>query len=519
MMVASYDYIVVGAGTAGCVIAARLTQDGSRRVLLIEAGSAARTPSMAVPSAWPELLGSAAEWGDLTTSQAEAGQGIMPRGKALGGSSAINAMAHVRGHRAVYDRWAAEGAPGWSFADLLPYFKRSERTEGRDSSLRGTDGPIPVAPATRDRHPVALAFAEELAAGGYPVTDDLSGSRQEGIAWVDLAIAGGERVSAADGYLRPALPRPNLVLHADCQVTGLLVSNGRCTGVSYLRDGTINEAHAAEEVILAAGAIGSPQLLMLSGIGPADHLQAMSIEVKADLPGVGANLQDHPIVLTSHASRAPLPVSRYNHGEMYAALRSDLAGDCPDLHLFSILLPLAPAAFAPPAAGYALVASVMTPESRGTVRLASADPRQGPLIDPALLTRPTDLDRLEQGLRIVRQAAGGPAFSSLREAEVWPGPQVRDSAGLRDYIRRSVISYYHPVGTCQLGSGAGAVVDVDLRVRGLTGLRVADASIFPIIPNAHPNATVLAVAERAADLITGDTAPAQHREQVSTKTG
>ena len=255
-------------------------------------------------------------------------------------------------------------------------------------------------------------------------------------------------------------------------------------------------------MILCAGAVGSPQLLMLSGIGPAGPLRALGIDAVADIAEVGENLHDHPVVKASFAAGSPLPRSKYNHGEVYAALRSPLAGACPDLHLFPILLPVPPGAgYPPPAAGHVLVASAMAPDSRGSVKLASADPQQAPLIDPGFLRDGRDLDRLEAGLLMIRQATASPAFSAAHTTEAWPGPQVRTSAGLRDYIRRTVDSYHHPVGTCRMGPDAGAVVDLELRVRGITGLRVADASVMPAIPNAHPAATVLAIAERAADLI------------------
>jgi choline dehydrogenase len=350
---------------------------------------------------------------------------------------------------------------------------------------------------------VAVAFAQALRDMGCPVTGDLSGRCQEGVAWVDLAIAGGERAGPAEGYLRPVLGRANLTVETGCLVTRLRIGRGRCTGVSYLHRGTLVEARAAREVVVCAGAVGSPQLLLLSGIGPAGELHGLGIGPVADIPAVGENLQDHPIALASYAMPSPLAVSAYNHGETYAALRSADAGACPDLHLFPILLPLSPAGHQAPETGFALVAAVVAPDSRGRVRLASANPQAAPLIDPGFLREPRDTGRLAEGLALVRQAAAGAAFDGLRQAEVWPGPSVRAPGALRAYIRRTVASYYHPAGTCRMGTGPGAVVDPQLRVHGIAGLRVADASVMPVLPNAHPHATVLAIAERAAELITG----------------
>jgi len=504
--VPEYDFIVVGAGSAGCVLAARLSEDPAARVLLLEAGNAERTDAMTVPNAWPRNIGTAAEWGYVTTPQADAGPLIYPAGRALGGSGAINAMAHVRGHRAIYDGWTASGAAGWGFDDLLPYFRRTEtaRDAGRDPKLRGSSGPVTVAPVPPGaRHPVALALAQGLRQAGYPETGDLSGVVQEGAAWVDLAIAGGQRVSPADAYLRPVMIRPNLTVEAGTQATGLIIREGRCRAVRYARDGQAPAvAGASTEVILCAGAIGSPKLLLLSGIGPAAQLGELGIDLVANLPGVGENLQDHPIARAYYES-GDLPGSGYNHGELYSALSSPLAGAYPDLQLFPILLPAAPAGEMAPPCGYTLASAVLAPDSRGTVRLAAADPAVPPLIDPALFGDPKDTERAVAGLELIRDVVAGPSFDGVRGTELWPGTAVTTTDGLRAHARRVVESYYHPAGTCRMGTDPLAVTDPELRVHGVAGLRVADASVMPVIPNAHPHATVLAIAEKAAAMMRG----------------
>jgi choline dehydrogenase len=502
-----YDFVIAGGGTSGCVLAARLSQDPGARVLLLEAGAPDPAPAINIPAAWPQLIGSDADWGGLTVPQAAAGPLPYPRGRVLGGSGSINAMAHIRGHHGVYDAWAAAGADGWDYNSLLPFFRRSENAgDGRDPALRGTDGPVRVAPVPEpSRHPAARAFAEALCTLGYPVTGDLSGRQQEGVAWPDLAIADGRRSGPAGTYLRHALDRPNLIVRTGCLVTRLTLRGGRCTGVEYLQGGTRRQVRADREVIVCAGAIGTPQLLMLSGIGPAGHLRAHGIDVAADLPGVGASLQDHPVVMASYACAVPLPTSAYNHGETYASLSSPLAGDWPDVQLFPILRPTAPAGRKAPDTGFALVASAVAVASRGTVRLAGASPLTAPLIDPAFLAESGDLGRLEAGLGIIRRAAASTAMARLGASEAWPGPRARDGEGegVRDWIRHAVGSYWHPAGTCRMGraSDPGAVTDPRLRVYGVAGLRVADASVMPVIPNAPLNAPVLAVAEKAAVLI------------------
>ena len=493
-----YAYIIAGGGTAGCVLAARLSEDPDVRVLLLEAGPARRTRQVRIAADWPSLLGSELDWAGHTTAQAGAGPLPYPAGRGLGGSGAINAMAHIRGHAGVYDAWAAAGADGWAYADLLPYFMRSEHAtaEGRDPVLRGTGGPVRVAPVPEpDRHPVARAFASALAGLGVPATADLSGAVQEGVAWPDLAIEDGQRVSPAGAYLTPAWTRQNLTIMGSCLVTSLVIRDGRCTGVRYLHHGEISQAHADGEVIVCAGAVGSAKLLMLSGIGPADQLRSVGITPVADLP-VGANLQDHPVVLARYVVPGPLPRSSYNHGEMYAAVRSPLARGWPDLHLFPILLPSAPAGCPVPESGFSLAAAVVAPASTGTVQLASADPSAAPLTDPGFLTDAADIVRLEAGLDLIRRAATAAGFPPAAHP-----PGAVTGAALRAWIRRAAGSYWHPAGTCRMGSGPDTVTGPGLRVHAITGLRVADASVIPVIPNAPAHATVLAVAERAATLI------------------
>lgn len=498
----SYDYIIVGGGTAGCVLAARLSADPSVTVLLIEAGPAAAPAEAAQPPAWMTLLGGECDWRFSTTPQADAGVLGYPRGRMLGGSSGINAMMHLRGHRAGYDGWIKAGAPGWGYADLLPYFQRSERTEGRDPAVRGTSGPLRVAPASPG-HPIARAFIQAAAQAGHQTSADLNGRDQAGAGWLDLNVVDGIRQSAADGYLRPVLDRPNLTVATRGQALGLVVENDRCTGVRYPHDGRLTEARALREVVLSAGAIGSPQLLMLSGIGPAGQLRELGIEVHADIPEVGANLQDHPLTALVFEVSREAPPGPNNNVEAIAALSSGLSGELTDVQLFLGTLPVNPPPVPTPSAGFSIGVSVTAPRSRGTVRLKSPAPEVPPLIDPRLLIDPRDLDVLDFGLQAARTIAAAPALADWGSTEIFPAGLTPDAASRRAFLRQAVTGYFHPVGTCRLGSDPGSVLDLELRVRGIDGLRVADASVMPAIPTANTNATVLAIAERAADLITG----------------
>lgn len=503
----TYDYVVVGAGSAGCVVAARLSENPDRRVLLLEAGPATRPVASEVPSRFLELLGSEYDWGYTTVPQDGTAVGVhyWPRGKLLGGTGAINALAFVRGDRSVFDGWEADGADGWSYADMLPFFKRSEHTEGRDPAYRGTGGPLWAAPVSA-RHPVSEALYDAVVACGYPSTEDLNGADQYGVGWWDVNIVDGSRLSTADAYLRPHLARPNLTVISDALVHRLRVEDDRCEGVVYGHHGQSQFVSADREVILCAGTIGSPQLLMLSGVGPADHLRALGIPVVADLPGVGTNLHDHIMSNVVYAVDELLPASVNNHSELTALLRTEDCIPNPDIQIQAHLIPYSPALVSQPEHGYSIAVSVAVPHSRGTVRLAGGDVRQKPLIDPRYLNDERDIDILVAGLLIARRIGSAPPFSRWKATEVTPTADDNDAAGWRAIVRRGVSSEFHPVGTCHIGVGGLAVVDPGLRVHGVAGLRVADASVMPSITSLNPNATVIAIAERAAILIAEDSA-------------
>ncbi|MFI5709347.1 GMC family oxidoreductase [Kribbella sp. NPDC051620] len=501
MALHGYDVVIVGGGSAGCVLAARLSEQPDARILLIEAGSATGPAEMSMVPAWPSLMGGPVDWNYATTTQPGLGGGVVhyPQGKVLGGSGRINAMAHLRGHRADYDDWAATGATGWAYDDLLPYFRRSEDVRDGDARYRGSGGPLRVAPAAVP-HPIAQAGLAAVAELGYPLSADLNGASQAGGGRLEMTAIDGVRHSAFEAYLAPAAHRGNLHVVTDAHVRALTMRGGRCVGVEYVRDG-VAERVTGSQVVLAAGAIGSPQLLMLSGIGPAAELRSIGIPVVLDAPEVGRNLQDHPLAGLVYSARPGFPVGVNNHADAVAMLQSRPDLTRPDVQLLFMDIPFHPPAMTGPETGYTIGFALLRPHSKGQVRLASADPFTPPLVDPGFYADERDLSTMADALALARTVGATDALSSWRAEEVLPGPSVQNPADMHAFVRRATGTYFHPVGTCRLGSDAGAVVDTELRVNGVDGLRVVDASVLPTIVSANTNATVVAIAERAAEWV------------------
>jgi len=530
------DYVIVGAGTAGCVLAARLSEDPDVTVCLIEAGPPDRHPFIHVPALVGAAIGTKSiNWGFLTEPQAALdGRRVpVPRGRVVGGSGSINGMAYFRGQPQDYDDWAAAGNAGWSWREVLPYFLRSEdNVDHRGSPWHGQDGPIHVTHIPRP-NPLNAAFLEAFAqVGGYPACDDFTGARPEGYGLRQGTIHHGQRDSSAVAFLRPVLSRPNLRLVTDALVTRVLLDGARATGVEAILHGQPQQLRAARETLLCAGAFQSPQLLMLSGIGDAQELRTHGIDLRHHLPGVGRDLHDHPAApilretrntLSYGLSWPTLPRAAWNLAqylfarsgplasnvfESTAFIRSHAAADRPDVQIVFQPARRNPNGFPLPLGhGYAISAVNLYPRSRGRITLASRDPRAPPRIDPNLLGDPQDFAPLLAGLRLGHQLLDAPAFARFAAVEIAPGAGINDDAALTAYVRRSAGTVHHPVSSCRMGRDDGAVVDDQLRVHGIDALRVVDASVFPSIIGGNTNAPVVMVAEKAADLLRGRAAP------------
>jgi choline dehydrogenase len=521
-----YDYIVVGGGSAGCVLANRLSVDPANRVLLIEAGRDERRKEITIPAAWPKLFRSACDWAYETEPNEGLGGRTLyvPRGKMLGGTSSMNAMLYIRGNRADFDEWAAAGNDGWSYDDVLPYFTRSEDNERGASEYHGAGGPLPVTDV-RDPNPLSTAFIEAAVATGVPRNEDINGATQDGVGYLQSHLRRGRRYSMADAFLRPVMGRRNLTVITGAHVARILLDGRRAVGVIYLEAGREHTVRAEREVLVSCGALDSPKLLLLSGIGPADELRRHGIPVVHDLPGVGRNLQEHPAGGIRVTCRQPISllgaqslgsVLRYlvqRRGMLarggpdavaFVRTRPDL--DAPDVELFMMPILWLDEGFTMPTEhGYTLAAIVLKPRSRGRVTLRSAGPLAAPVIDTAHFSDRGDHDArtLIDGIRLVRRIVAAPPLAALSLAESYPGAHVTDEAGLRAALRSDAQTIWHPVGTCKMGVDEMSVVDPSLRVRGIEGLRVADASVMPTIVRGHTLAATVMIAEKGADLILG----------------
>jgi len=528
-----YDTIVVGAGSSGCVVAGRLSADAGRRVLLLEAGGKddsflIRKPGMIALIHTVPQIREKFDWDYKTVPQATALDRKVKttRGKVMGGSSSINGMVFVRGNRANYDGWAAEGCEGWSFDELLPLYRRMEDFEGGASDLRGSGGPVAVT-YSKKLSPVSYAFQEAVASTcGVAKLDDYNGEQQEGVGVVQVSAKGGVRYSTSKAYIEPARKRDNLVVHSGAHVLRLIIENGRCKGVVYRHEGQDKVAHADQEVVMSAGAIGSPQIMMLSGIGPADELRALGIDVHADLP-VGNNLHDH--LLFPMTWTAPRGGHKGTAGhffgsllkevlfggtwlersvfEMFAFLKSDPSAPIPDIQLHSMpwAYPANPDEEGRPTVDMrpclTVQPTLIYPKSRGRITLKSNDPLVSPDIDPRYLSDPADLDLLVKAAELTREIMGATEMKAEIGEEIEPGSGFLDQQRLRAEIPRRAGTVFHPVGTCRMGVDERAVVDPQLRVRGIEGLRVADASIMPSITGGNTNAPCILIGEKCADLL------------------
>jgi choline dehydrogenase-like flavoprotein len=538
MTVETFDYIVVGAGSAGCVLANRLTASGKHRVLLLEAGGRDSNIWIHIPLGYGKLFADAkVNWLYSTEPEPELNNRkiIQPRGKVLGGSSSINGLLYVRGQHEDYDRWRQLGNAGWGFADVLPYFRRAEDQERGADELHGAGGPLAVSNVS-EPHPLCEAFIEAAGQSGFPRNDDFNGVSQEGAGYFQLTAKNGRRCSTAVGYLRPARRRPNLKVATEALATRLLFDGRRATGVEYRQGDALHTARAGREVIVAGGAFNSPQLLQLSGVGPAALLRAHGIEVIADSPGVGADLQDHLQIRMLYRCSEPITMNdvindwrhRYAAGLRYILSRKGLltigAGYAgaflrtrpelatPDVQIhFLIFSADSAGATLHPFPGFMTSICQLRPESRGFVRIKSPDPRTPPAIQPRYLSNRLDCDTVVDGLKLLRRMMEQPAMRRYIAEERAPGPQCTGDADLLEFARATGTTVYHPTSTCRMGDDPAAVVDQRLRVRGCEALRVVDASIMPALVSGNTNAAAVMIAEKGADMILQDAGAAAPR--------
>ncbi len=521
-----YDYVIVGAGSAGCVLAARLSEDPDVRVALLEAGEEDTQPEIHIPAMFPALFKSSWDW-DLL-GEPEPGIGgrrlYLPRGKMLGGCSSINAMIYVRGNRADYDGWAAGGAEGWSYDEVLPYFKRSEDNERGEDAFHGVGGPMRVADS-RAMTPLVDMMVEAARQAGHEHNPDFNGARQEGVGRFQLTQRGGLRESTADAFLRPAIDRPNLEVITRAMATRVLFDASRATGVEIFRDARLTQVRAQREVIVCAGAYQSPVLLMVSGIGPEDQLAPLGVAIREVLP-VGENLQDHPMVNLNYLTDEPSlfgAMTQENFALLEAEGRGPLSSNIPEAAGFFRTRPgldapdvefhFAPSMLyddgltAPEAGGICFGPVVVNPSSRGRVMLRAPLPDSKPRVLSNFLTTEDDWESMLAGLRMALEIANQePLQSAIRGP--FRVPESDSDTDLREFVRRAVMTVFHPTSTCAIGS----VVDADLRVLGFDALRVVDASVMPQITRANTNAATIMIAERAADLIRGKTATTRRTE-------
>jgi choline dehydrogenase len=513
-----YDYVIVGAGSAGCVLAARLSEDPDVSVALIEAGPPDTIENIHVPVAFSALFRTQVDWDYSTAAEpcVDRRRIYLPRGKTLGGSSSTNAMVYIRGNRADYDGWRAAGCEGWGFDDLLPYFIRAEDNERGASALHGTGGPLSVS-EDRAPNPITDAFLEACAQAGLPANEDFNGETQDGFGRYQRTQRDGRRCSAAVAYLHPAMARPNLTVETYMQVHRVLLEGERAVGVQAARLGEMHELRATRETILCGGAYNSPHLLMLSGIGPGELLSMLQIPVVQDLRGVGQNLQDHPASGLTWAHDEPVSLFNPLTEENLAAfvgegrgpltsnvaeaggfIRSSAALPAPDIQFHA-----APAMYVDEPVlehGFGMAPCVLTPASRGYVAPLSPDPTAKPYILHNYLAEETDMERMVQGMRVTIEIARQPALAKYTTRPYYT-PASDSEEDVRAHIRQQTFTLYHPVGTCRMGADVDAVLDTELRVRGVDGLRVVDASVMPTVPRGNTNAPTIAIAERAADLI------------------